>query len=63
MEDRSKLFAQIAVHLDYVARMDEEEPVRSARAGYIREVLIPFCEAEEGLKTEVEESMEFYQNR
>ncbi len=55
MEDRSKLFAQIAVHLDYVARMDEEVPAGSARAGYIREVLIPFCEAEGGLKTEADE--------
>ena len=63
MGDRSELFAKIAVHLDYVARMDEEGPAGSARAGYIREVLIPFCEDEGDLKTEAEESTEFYQNR
>ena len=63
MEDRLELYAQIAVHLDHVARIDEEGPAGPARAGYIREVLIPFCEAEGGLKTEAEERSEFYQNR
>jgi hypothetical protein len=55
MEDRSALFAQIAVHLDFVASMDEEEHGGSAQAGYIREVLIPFVEQEGGMKTNEEE--------
>jgi hypothetical protein len=52
MEDRSELFGQIVVHLDYVACTDEEDHGGSATAGYIREVLIPFCEREGGLEPE-----------
>jgi hypothetical protein len=58
-EDRSALFAQIVVHLDFVASMDEEDHGGSAQAGYIREVLIPFCEQEGGLKTNEEQWEEY----
>ena len=63
MEDKPELFAQIVMHLNYVASIDEEDRGGSAKAGYIREVLIPFCEREGDLQTDTQRIVKFPQNR
>ncbi len=57
--DRSKVFAHITTHLDFVASMDEEDHGGSPVAEYIREVLMPFCEVEGGLKSDAERWAEY----
>ena len=43
MEERTKLYGEIATHFDLVAGMDEVDHGGSTAARRIREVLIPFC--------------------
>jgi hypothetical protein len=49
---RSKIFEHIIVDLDYVACLEEEEHGGTIHSKRIREVLIPFCEREGGLKSD-----------
>jgi len=63
MEDRADIFAEIIVHLDYVASVDREEYGGSNVSARIYNTLIPFCEREGGFQTDEPRIVELYQNR
>lgn len=58
MEEQA-IYEEVVTHLDLVASMDEEDHGGSPTARRIREVLIPFCEREGGLRPNEERVAEY----
>jgi hypothetical protein len=58
-----QLFSEITTHLDFVAVLAKEMDGDWETAKRIREVLLPLCEREGGLKSDAEERAEYLARR